>query len=194
MVIPMPAMQQFSGDPPEQVQKYLYYIKGCLLLVLLGSIAKIFYALAPLSEIFWCIACIFLLKDDKHTVPMYNCLMNTPLSACAQNGGGISCLTTVMFLGGMNVLFGVFGGGLFHPVIFVCLGGQGCGAYFAYASWKYLQGDDSQAGGSAGFGAGTTWSAPGVQAGPGGGREMQEASPATNFVPFAGEGNKLGAV
>ncbi|CAD7929151.1 unnamed protein product [Amoebophrya sp. A120] len=135
MVIPMPAGMgaAMSGDPPEQVQGHLQKIKWTVVAVFLGSIGKLVQGGLPFNEIFYVISGIFLMKDDKITGRAYTCLLSTPLGACAgPSGGGLTCLTPVMFLGGINVLFGLFSPYLLEPFNLICIACFCCSFLFLH--------------------------------------------------------------
>jgi len=187
-----------NGDPPEQVLPHLQKIKWTVVAVFIGSIGKIVSGGLPFNEIFYVISGIFLMKDDKITGRAYQCLLGTPLSACVgPSGGGLSCLTPVMFLGGINVLFGLFNPFLLEPFNLICLVSQLVGVFFAYQTWSYLRGESGPTGAlPGGFAGNTTYNPPGPATLSSSTTADRNAptTPQTNFVAFQGEGNKLGNI
>lgn len=180
-----------QGDVPESCIQKIQYIKYCVIVCFVSSIVSLVMggSASLFSAVMFCIAAIFLIKEDKVTGPAYRCLMQSPLGQCAgPTGGGLSCLMPTMVLGGMNVVFGMIGGGFAEPFGLISLLSQLAGAVFAYQIFSYLRGE-----------AGPTGQLPGQSYSPPEAREMQSTAPTgqppapqTNFIAFQGEGNKLG--
>lgn len=113
MVIPMPSggggMQGDTNLEASEVKA----IKISVLVVMAGWVLELaLFGGFPLNEMFFIIAGTFFLKGDENPVikGFYDCLMKTPLGQCAgPNGGGMSCLMPIMFMGGLNLLFGLMG-------------------------------------------------------------------------------------
>ncbi|CAD7924612.1 unnamed protein product [Amoebophrya sp. A25] len=202
MVIPMPAGMgaAMSGDPPEAIQGHLQKIKWTIVAVFVGSVGKLVQGAMPFNELFYVLSGIFLMKDDKITGKAYKCLLGTPIGACAgPSGGGLSCLTPVMFLGALNILFGLFSPYLMEPFNLVCLVAQAIGCYFGYQAWQYLRGEAGPTGAGAlpgGLQGHTTYNPPAPETRSGTMASLASATnpttPQTGFVAFQGEGNKLG--
>ena len=108
MVIPIPnGGAGMMGEPPEAVRNEMNFIKYTVFVVGIASIGKACLGLLPLNEWIYCMCGVFLLREDPMTGGCYRCLMNSPLGQCAQNGGGLSCLSPVLFIGALNILFGL---------------------------------------------------------------------------------------
>lgn len=194
MVIPMPSGMggALQGDVPEALYDNMQKIKISTIIVFVSAIGKLATGQLPLNEIFFSLSGIFLLKEDKHTGIAYRFCLNTPIGACAgPNGGGLSCLMPLIFLGALNILFSLFSPNLLSTFNLMSIIGQLIGCFFGYKCYQYLQGE-----------AGPTGALPGATYAVPQSREMDPRTlhdnsttaqgPATNFVAFTGEGNKLG--
>jgi hypothetical protein len=196
MVIPMPsgggAMQGDTNLEANEVKG----IKITVLLVMVGWVLELLlFGGFPLNELFYIIAGIFFLKGDENPVlkGAYDCLIKSPLGQCAgPNGGGMSCVMPIMFMGGLNLLFGLMGPK--SPAKLLCMVAQAVGVFFAYRLWQqsqntdsgvYAQGDRNAS--SAGGGFNNIRQIQAAEAGQAG------DAPSTGFVAFTGEGNKLGS-
>ena len=78
------------------MQEYIRRIKITVGVVAFCIPGRIYMGHLPLNELFYCLAGVFVLKDDPHTGRIYAVLMNSPLHACAQGGGGMSCVPAVL--------------------------------------------------------------------------------------------------
>jgi hypothetical protein len=198
MVIPMPSGGSgLQGDTNLEAQE-VKVLKYTVLVVLAGTILQLVNGEGlPLNEMFYIIAGIFLLKGEENPIikGLYDCLLKTPLGQCAgPNGGGMSCLMPLMFMGGLNLLFALMGPK--GPGKLLCMVAQAVGVFFAYRLWQqfqgtgesgvYSQGDGNRASGGGGFNNIRQINA--AEAGQAG----ADNAPATGFVAFQGEGNKLG--
>lgn len=203
MVIPMPsgggAMQGDTNLEASEVKA----IKISVLVVMAGWVLElVLFGGFPLNEMFFIIAGTFFLKGDENPVikGFYDCLMKTPLGQCAgPNGGGMSCLMPIMFMGGLNLLFGLMGPK--SPAKLLCMVAQAVGVFFAYKLWQqfqnsgesgvYAQGDRSSGGSQGSTGSfNNIRQIQAAEAGQAAGASGGES--ATGFVAFQGEGNKLG--
>ena len=64
-----------QGDPPEQVQQYLTKVKWSSIVVLVGIIGSFATGRLPLNEMFYLIACIFLLNEGTGETTLIYCLV-----------------------------------------------------------------------------------------------------------------------
>eukprot|EP00397_Hematodinium_sp_SG-2012_P045183 GEMP01050658.1.p1 GENE.GEMP01050658.1~~GEMP01050658.1.p1 ORF type:complete len:239 (+),score=21.27 GEMP01050658.1:102-719(+) len=204
MVIPM-SMPRFSGEMPQEVQKHLSILKYFVITMYLCAFVRMLWdPFGALNDIFCALFGTFLLKDDSTLRGCYGCLMSSPLAMFGD--GGISCLVPFslicMFNGVMNIIKALMvvgqvgllpcvnGLGCFVPIIQMTVSIAELGA--CYLGWRIFAKLQS---GTAGYddpeaAAGRTQGAAGFF-GPNR-RDDPPAAAQQPFVPFAGQGNRLG--
>lgn len=233
MVIPMGGMGvPLMGPPTPELQPRFQKIKLCMLVLMAALLGKfigasmlgmfILVVSGSLNVVLNVVFGIFLLNDDPTFRPMYECLMRTFCSSCAdQCQGGLSCLMSFMICNLITVVLNVLLGnpsdwqfayvgfhemtvksglelaawGIFTLSVVATTVAQLLASWHAWQAYKLAR--DSAAGSQ----GGGEWAA---NSGGGGSayqgrddqgrqdRPMAPASQATGFVPFGGGGNRLG--
>mmetsp|Transcript_109267 Transcript_109267/g.305704 ORF Transcript_109267/g.305704 Transcript_109267/m.305704 type:complete len:216 (+) Transcript_109267:110-757(+) len=215
MVIPLPSIPVPLVPPPECAQhmnKLKYSILAmigfgagrALFACIQGSVDIDFFAL--LNLFMSIVMGTFMFKDDEHLRGFYECLAKTICQTCAeQMQGGMQCLVPFMVCTLINAVSDLLlRGASFNkmPYGFFLLGSviaQGVAVYFAYQVFKVARSLQSEGSGD--------WATGGGGLGGGGYSRPQASAPeqydaddagavrpqAGGFVPFAGQGNRLGA-
>jgi len=216
MVIPLPAIPVPDGPPPPECQEDMKRLKWCVVAMIVFGLGRAIFAFLQnaISLDLWALVSLFIsivmgtfiFKDDEHLQSFYNCLSTTICSMCAEGRqGGLHCLVPFMMCTLINVAFDLlmhyqlFGYAPYGIFLVGSLIAQSVAVFFSYRVFKTLRGQSPDSGFEMGGGGGGGYARPGGADAPAranfedGRAEQTAPSRGGGFVPFAGQGNRLGS-
>lgn len=213
-----------QGPPPPEANQAMKHLKWSVLAMIGTAAGRLIFALwqgligsdlmGILNIVLSVVLAAWVMKDDPHLSPVYQCLAKGPCQNCAEQGlGGMGCLMPFLVVTATNAFFDI----LFRLTWVVvmpygfflagCMAAEVASAYSAYIVYKVVQDLAPPDGTELGYGGGGFFQSGGEQrasltAAPGtspqqafGEQTAQASSGQANnlsFVPFQGSGQRLG--